>query len=214
MRKLFSSGNVFTASESTVGGGCPVWYEIGKELSGGFNPDLSKFPKGSVVQTGTPIKVDEVARTAQLHIAVKVHQTAASGDTTVRISKLKAGSVLTPGQFLIVAPTAIAGTGTGMTVSAVDSSNPDYDTITLGAALSAELTGGTILIEADKAGAGAVIKVVPNALSRYDIYNDPDAFAFSVGVVVEGTIYERRIPPVAEPVQALFQKEITFSKSK
>lgn len=213
-RPLFTSGNNFPEYGTEVGGSKPIYYYIGKELPGGFNPDLSSFPKGSVVQTGTPILVDEATRTAQVHIAVKVYETAAIDATTVKVAKTKAGSVLSAGQFLMAAPASATATGTGLEITAVDTSNSAYDELTLSAALTAALSKDAILVEADKAGAGAKMKVVPNALTRFDIYVDPNSKQFTCGAVVEATIYERRIPPVAQAVKDLFQKEITFSQSK
>lgn len=213
-QRLFTTGNNFPNTEFEVGGGRPVYYYIGKELPGGFNPDLSKFPKGSVVQTGTPILVDEATRTAQVHIAVTVYETAAIDATKVKVVKLKAGSVLSAGQFLMAAPTTTTGTGTGLSITAVDSSNAAYDELTLSAALTAALTKDDVLVEADKAGTGAKMKVVPNALTRYDIYVDPASTQFTCGAVVEATIYERRIPPVIQAVKDLFKNEITFSQSR
>lgn len=213
-RPLFTSGNNFPSPEFEVGGGKPIYYYIGKELPGGFNPDLSVFPKGSVVQTGTPIQVDEATRQAKVHVAVKVYEAASSGATSVKVSKLKGGSVLSVGQNVMVAPSTIAGTGTGYEITAIDSTNASYDVLTIGAALGANVAEGAILVEASASGAGASIKVVPNALTRFDIYVDPTSAQFTCGAVVEATIYDRRIPPVAQVVKDLFQKEITFSQSK
>lgn len=145
-RPLFTSGNNFPSPEFEVGGGKPIYYYIGKELPGGFNPDLSAFPKGSVVQTGTPIQIDEATRQAKVHVAVKVYEAAASGATSVKVAKLKGGSVLSTGQNVMVAPATIAGAGTGYAVSAVDSTNTAYDVLTLGAALGANLAEGAILV--------------------------------------------------------------------
>lgn len=213
-RPLFTSGNNFPSPEFEVGGSKPIYYYIGKELPGGFNPDLSAFPKGSVVQTGTPIQVDEATRQAKVHVAVKVYEAASSGATSVKVAKLKGGSVLSAGQNVVVAPATIAGTGTGYAIASVDSTNAAYDVLTLGAALGANLAEGAILVEASAAGAGATIKVIPNALTRFDIYVDPTSTQFTCGAVVEATVYDRRIPPVAQVVKDLFQKEITFSQSK
>jgi len=210
--RIFSTGNNFPTPSSNVGGGRHVWYQRGRSIPGGFNIDLPNFPKGSVVQAGSLIKYDEATRKVDLHIAVKVDEVAASGATTVKIAKILEASVLNTGQFLMVAPDGITDAGTGVEVLSIDSSNPAYDVITI-PALSAELSEGTILVEADKVGAGAVVKVVPNALSYYDIFVHPDSTQFTVTATIEGTVYERRIPPVADAFKPLFT-EITFSQSR
>lgn len=211
---LFSTGNNFPSPSYEVGGSKPIYIEIGKELTGGFTIDLSKFPKGSVVQTGTPIAVDESTRQAKVHIAVKVYEAAASGDTQIKVVKLSGGSTLSSGQFVMVAPTTLTGTGTGLTISSVDSTNKEYDVLTLSAALTTAIAVDAILVESDVAGAGAKIKVLPNALSRYAIYVDPSSTQFTVGAVIEGIVLDRRIPPVLQIIKDSFQKEITFSQSR
>lgn len=210
--KHFTSGNNFPEGSFKVGGGRSVWYQRGRCIPGGFTVDLTDFPKGSVVSGGTPILYDEATRTAKVHVAVKVYETAAIGDTAIKVEKLLGNSTLTAGQYVMVAPSTVSGTGTGLTIVSVDRSHEGYDVLTV-AALEAAITAGTILVEADKAGAGAVIAVVPNALSYYDIYVDSDSTQFTVTAVVEGTVYERRIPPVADAVKSLFN-EITFSQSR
>ncbi|BES63099.1 hypothetical protein [Dysgonomonas capnocytophagoides] len=210
---LFTTGNNFPSPEFTVGGGRPVYYEIGKELPGGFNIDLSAFPKGSVVQTGSPISVDEATRTAKLHIAVSVFEAAIATATEIKVKKLLGGVTISAGQFVIKAPATTTGTATSVTVSSIDSSNSEYDVLTLSAAIGV-LAVGDILVEADVLGAGAKIKVVPSALTRYDIYADPTSTTFTCGAVIEGIVYERRIPPVASAIKALFLNEITFSQSR
>jgi len=210
--KLFTSGNNFPEGSFKVDGGRSAWYQTGRCIPGGFAIDLTKFPKGSVVAGGTPVLYDEATRTAKVHVAVKVYEAAAVGATAIKVEKPLGNSALTAGQHVIVAPSAASGTGTGITIASIDRSNELYDVLTV-AELEAALTAGTILVEADKAGAGAKIAVVPNALSYHDIYVDSNSTQFSVTAVVEGTVYERRIPPVAAAVKSLFT-EITFSQSR
>ena len=142
------------------------------------------------------------------------YEAAAIDATTVKVAKTKAGSVLAAGQFIMAAPTSLTGTGTGLAIVSVDTSNPAYDELTLSAALAAAITKDSVLVEADKAGTGAKMKVVPNALTSFDIYVDPTSTQFSCSAVVEATVYERRIPPVIKAIKDSFYGEITFSQSK
>lgn len=215
MNKQFTTANNWPQPEKKVGGGRHVWHLTAKpigQIPGGFKVDLSAFPRGSVFPAGSPIKYNEATRTAEAHIAVSVYETAAIGATSVKVKKNLGNTVVHSGINLIPAPSAIDGTAAAITVTAVDTSNHDYDELTV-AALEAALTEGTILIEADKAGAGAEIKVVPNALTRYDIYADATSTQEWATAVIEGMVFERRISPVAAPVKKLLT-EITFSQSR
>lgn len=83
------------------------------------------------------------------------------------------------GDILMVAPATLTGTGTAVTVTAVeettDATNGDVWKLTLSAAL-ADAKKGTILVEAEKAGAGQTALVTnPNTFLAcdYDFVYDP-----------------------------------------
>lgn len=215
MNKQFTTANNWPIPETKVGGGRPVWHFAAKpigQIPGGFKIDLSAFPRGSVFPGGSPVKYDEATRTAEAHLAVEVYENAAIGATEIKVKKNLGNSIVFAGINLIVAPDSLADTATGFTATAVDTSAEAYDVLTV-AALEAAISAGTVLVEADKAGAGAKIKVVPNALSRYDIYADPTSTQEWVTAVIEGMVYERRISPVIAPIKAVLT-EITFSQSR
>lgn len=215
MNKQFTTANNWPQPEKKVGGGRHVWHLTAKpigKIPGGFKLDLSTFPRGSVLPGGTPIKYDEATRTAEAHIAVSVYETAAIGATSVKVKKNLGNTVVHSGINLIPAPSAIGGTAAAITVTAVDASNPNYDVLTV-AALEAALTESTVLVEADKAGAEAKIKVVPNALTFHDVDVDATSTQEWATAVIEGMVFERRISPVAAPVKELLT-EITFSQSR
>ena len=87
-------------------------------------------------------------------------------------------------------------TGTGVTVTAIDDSNADYDVLTLSAAVGA-LAVDDILVEASAVGSGATIKVIPTATSFADIpcYGDEQTQLVDL-VHICNVIYARRCAPV------------------
>ena len=214
MKYLFSSYNAFVSYAKTIGIGKRAWVscEMKDRYIGGGRPNLANFPVGSVVQEGTPCYFDEIARTVALHISFEVYETAALNATSIKVKKNLNNSVARSGMYVMVAPATVAGTGTGITVSAVDTSNAAYDVFTVGA-LAAEITAGTILVEADKSGSGAVTLVQPNGLIVDDIYKDANAPYFSANVAFAGVIKSRIISPISAAIKASLPK-IQFLNNK
>jgi len=180
-------------------------------LVGGFDFDIAELPAyPNVLPAGTPIKVDEAARTINIHYAFQVAE-AVSNKTSVKIVKGIEGSRVKAGMFVMAAPDTATTTGTGIKINSVDTSAEGYDTITLASA--ATLAKDAILVEADKSGEGAVIKVVPNALTDRDKRLAPGALSMNGDGVwaCDRPILERRIPAVAPAIKkALAENECYF----
>lgn len=113
-----------------------IWRGECKVLPGGFKP-VQDFPVGTVLQRGTPVFVNFEELTAAVCKTAKV----LSGGTTTapRVGK---------GHYFVVGD-VVTKDGDGKsspTISKIDTSNADYDVITL----SAEYTGlaeGDVLVE-------------------------------------------------------------------
>lgn len=97
--------------------------------------------------------------------------------TTVKIKRGDFRHKLEAGLKLIPAPDALTDTATGITVGAVtvttDSTLGDLYTFSITAEDFGELPAGSLFVEADKDGAGAVMLVSnPNSIFVTDIYID------------------------------------------
>ncbi len=122
-------------------------------LSGGFNLDDSNLVSGSYLPSLAPISIDFTTRKAVAVKNVEVAEAFTSGGTSLKIKK---GSLAYVGMNI--------GNGTkGGTVSAIDTSNDDYDVLTV-SAIEAALSVGTVLFESSAAG-GTTQKNVANALN-------------------------------------------------
>lgn len=115
-----------------------IWRGECKVLPGGFKP-VQDFPVGTVLQRGTPVFVNFEELTAAVCKTAKV----LSGGTTTapRVGK---------GHYFVVGDVVTKdGDGNSSpTISKIDTSNADYDVITL----SAEYTGlaeGDVLVESE-----------------------------------------------------------------
>ena len=211
--QTFNSNRAYSAS---VGGSMKVYTREVYPLQGTQVALADLPPVGNVLPAGTPILVDDSDnKITTVHYAF----VAMDVDTvTVQLKKGGEGTRVKEGMFLMEAPATYAGTGTADTVLAVDSSNEMYDEITLSAAITG-LVNGETLVEANQTGAGAVIKVLPSALSVADVYVDAMAFDFGITgtFLSHGEVLQRRIPPIAPAVKTYLRENevyLRFSNSK
>lgn len=155
--------------------------------------------KPNTIPAGTPFSTDDVNKIARPHYAFKVHSPVTAGDTTVQVFKDFEGTRAKVGMnIMLMAATeeSVTFTGTGITITAIDSTNEYFDILTVGAALPA-LAAGDILVEASQNGAGATIKVIPDATSYADIpvYGDEQCQLVDL-VTHNNVLYTRRVPPI------------------
>lgn len=160
-------------------------FETVYRLTGGFNLVTDNLEQGARIPPLAPLSIDFATRKATVVKNARVTADAASADTTIRIAK---GSLAYAGM--------IVGTGSaGATVSSIDKSNPDYDVITLSAALGA-VAKGKVLFEASAAG-GTAVKNKANFLNYAWTKVEPGATVDGVGKAFE--IKEAKlIAPIAD----------------
>lgn len=116
--------------------------ETGFPKSGPWKLDTSNLPVGAVLPVFTPVEADLKKRTIVPVRNVQLYEAATATDTAVKIKK---SPLVYVGMFL--------GNGkNGMTVKAVDTTNKDYDTVTLEEATGIELEKDAILFESTAAG--------------------------------------------------------------
>lgn len=171
--EIGGSRNVFVKLQSSAKNGL-VYPTIGGVLTNPFKGrakifagDLLEYNPGIEVEGGATIKV------------LKTYEVAKAASTTeVLIKRDGFRHIPFVGDILMVAPSTVSGTGTGVAVTAVestkDSAEGDVWKLTVSAAVTA--AKGAILVEADKAGTGAKGVVTnPNCYAPcdYDCIYDP-----------------------------------------
>ena len=185
-------------------------------LTGGFFFDLGDLPKpGSVLPAGTPVCVDELKRTIKPLQTFSVKE--ASG-TTIKIVKavggVSTGTRVKAGDTLVILGDDLAVAGTPIKVTAVDSSNEEYDTLTVDAATG--VSENTPLAMAQSDGKPYC---VPNALLAYDkCLDEYDYEANGAAAFFSARpVYERRMPPINDAVKKALASAgcfFRFSNSK
>lgn len=137
-------------------GNMPVfWRGEAKILPGGYKL-LQTFPKGTVIPKGTPLHIVIGTLTA----AVSKYAKVVSGETTTK-PRVPKGTLFQINDIVMK-----EGGTTGVTVSSIDTSNADYDVLTLSSAISG-LAADDVLIEAT-ATSSSVAKYEPNAVVGED----------------------------------------------
>ena len=159
-----------------------------------------------------PVSIDEATRTATICYRFEVYEDAASSATTYKIVK-DAGvyNQLEVGMVLMKMPTTLAGTGVAYAVATLDTSNADYDAITVATTLGA-VTAGDILAEGASVGTGKALNAVAVGLSYDDRFIEDDSLGYAISVVYDAPVYARRIKPIAAIERA--NMNILFSESK
>jgi hypothetical protein len=180
-------------------GGVPIWVRVIETATGGFKLVITGLNSGDVLPAGTPIKIDESARTATVSKTAIVYE--ATSGTSIKVKKGH--------QFQATNNAAKTLGDAAYAVSAIDASNAAYDVFTVGTSLGA-LSVGDVLFQSSAAGAtAAAYSVVPNALMLQPV---PVVTDEPVAAVIHGTVYQRRIPGItSDMITAL--KNIIFNQS-
>ena len=111
-----------------IKGGFPVFWSRCATLPGDFK--VTNVPVGSVIEKGTPIKLDFDKMECKVCRAIEV-----IGGTTTN-PQIKKGSLITT-----------SDTVGSQSVTAIDTSNPDYDTLTLAAAEATATVGAVLALD-------------------------------------------------------------------
>lgn len=205
--------------KTTIGGDIPIWQnpEDLQKHQGGFT--FANSPAAiSLVPGGTPIQVDESARTAGICYRFEVYEDATDTATEIKIVKdyTKYGNLAKVGMNIMKMPAALTTAGAAYPIASggIDTSNAAYDVITLGTTLGVALTAGDILAEADSTHATtAKLLYVANALTYEDAYVENDSIQYTCAGVYFGSIYNRRIRKI-DSVERAALTQINFSESK
>lgn len=184
-----------------------VWSEVsGVKHIGGTIDGFSSLAVGSVVPAGVPVALDAAGGTVKPIYFYELAETLLATDTEATL--YGAAPLTAAGGNLIVVPSAIAGSGTGVAYSAAVDNGDGTHTITIQANALGTATAGTIYAEADKAGTGAIVKetAVPVGLLKNDVVKE-DGDTVGTGAIVDaGRIFEDRIPAIP----AAYKKHLEY----
>lgn len=190
---------------TVLAGDIPVWQNVFETALGGFTLDttgLTTLAAGSVLKAGLPVGFNEATRKARIIKIAVLYANAANNATVYQVLK---GHNAINGEFL-----AYTVGGASYAISSIDTSNADYDAVTLGTTLGVALTAGQSLFQSSASGgsAGAYI-----ATPRGLLYEDTTpAENENLAVVIRGTVYARRIPITPTHIRTALSK-IEFSES-
>ena len=198
-------------------GGVRKCYE-GKPIVavGGFKVALTDMPTaGNALPAGTPVYADEQARTIVPLYTFKVLAVDTT-HVTIKVAKNENGTTAKVGMVLgVVGSDLTSAVSNVSTVSAIDSSDPDFDILTVDAVAD----DGTAFVAADDIlaefnGSTKKIRVIPNGLTYADSVMDPNAQAMDLDYIwncMEKPVLERRMPPfTASLKKALRDNECYF----
>jgi len=184
-----------------------VWQGTGKDIQlaqGGFLLDRTGFPDGTIIPAGTPMSFDESARTAKPLVTAVIYANAGSTDTTYQVKK---GHLLQVGNYFAL----IQGGGKAYAITVIDTTNANYDVITVGTTIGAA-TAGDMAFASTATGATSSNF---GFTSKNGGLNYRDVVCYDgtpVSVVIRGTVYARRVPYSAGLEAAL--PKIIYSQSK
>ena len=226
-KKYGGARNVFTGSASGV-------------TSGQYFVDLTKLPDGDYgcIPAGTPILIDDAARTIAIHYAFELYEEQATGTQATFEAKIKKGpegSRIQVGMILGEAPSTLAGlsepTTKVYTVGTIDrTTSALYDVVTVsnpnsgGGGTSKTLAAGTVFIEmTERTGSSGnyYATVLPNGFTFYDVSKHDNAILmYGVDGLFcqhDGVLLVNRIPPIADSIRDYMRSKdvyVRYSVSK
>ena len=183
-------GPVLTSTTS----GIPIFQEILTTAQGGFTLDDSALTSGSTIKAGTAIGIDEATRKVKVAKSAVLYASATNVATTYQVLK---------GHNLVVGHSVNLPGGTARAITVIDTSNADYDVLTVGTTIGIAANAGIMIAVAD------IGTTAPNGLLLDETVVDTNT---EITVVTRGVVYHRRIPPVAAASKLLMPNMI-FSES-
>ena len=161
------------------------------DIPNGVTVKSAELVSGSILKEGTAIGMGSDGLYHVEKTALVVENVAASG-TSVKIAK---GSHFKVGDFVMSAVN-----GKAYAITAIDTTNATYDTITLGTAIG-EIVKNAIIMLADgeHASSGAAFKFAPKALTG-DSYDVEALSNHLVSAVTIGQFKESVIPPINDAI--------------
>jgi len=117
--------NAFSRRTISFGGGVPVWAEFPKQCEGG-GLITNTFEEGEIVPAASPVEFNIDTHAAKILKVYKVKAIADSTDTlsyVITLDALPGRPIPVAGEFVMVVPSTLAGTGKSLAVpSTIDTS--------------------------------------------------------------------------------------------
>jgi hypothetical protein len=183
----------------------PVWQGVDEDIQlaqGGFLMTDPVLPVDTIIPAGNPMVFDETTRIASIMATGVAYALAGAAATAYQVVKghtFKIGSNFSTG----------AAGGAAFPITAIDYSNPLFDTITVGTTIGA-VAAGALFYGSTAAGAAAGAYPAINCLLYAET---PTGAGNDVSIVIRGTAYARRVPYNAT-IATLLANKITYSQSK
>lgn len=206
----FTPANNHIRWQDKVGGSRTVFEGNVKTRVGGGNVDLAELPAyPGVLPMGSPIYLDEITRKVSIHYEFAVAE-AVSAKKSVKIAKGPEGSRLKVGMSLMAEQETLDTGATAVyKVNAVDTSNAEYDVVTLDTTITA--AADAILWEANPTASDSkyFVKVKPNGLTDVDLVNVPGTYALECSCVYfsDSPIMLRRLPALSKVTRKYMNQE-------
>lgn len=189
-------------TKTTTSDGLPIWQSDPDLLQGGFKLVTTGLTTDTVLPAGTPVLASETARTATV---LKTAIAQASATNSATDYKLVKGHQFAVGDYL-----ALTVGSKAYAITTIDTSNADYDLVSVGTTLGASVSAGDVFFKSSATGASsAALDVTPNGLLYQAVKIESNK---PVAVAYEGRVYLRRIPGMPTDVKTAL-KLIFFSGS-
>ena len=185
--------------------GIPVYQGTAKDiqlLQGGCLLNTTGLTAGNIIPAGTPVVYDEVTRVASILHNARAQANASASAVNYPVEK---GHSLAVGDYL--ASGAVGGRA--FAITAIDTSNASFDTITVGTTIGA-VTAGDLLFASTANGINASALPAINGLTYDEVIVSSN---ISLSVVIRGTVYARRVPWSAAIEALSGLKQFIYSKS-
>lgn len=161
------------------------------DIPNGVTVKSAELVSGSILKEGTAIGKGSDGLYHVEKTALVVENVAASG-TSVKIAK---GSHFKVGDFVMSAVN-----GKAYAITAIDTTNATYDTVTIGTAIGAISKDAIIMLaDGEHASSGAAFKFAPKALTG-DSYDVEALSNHLVSAVTIGQFKESVIPPINDAI--------------
>ncbi len=187
----------------------PVFIKVTSDYAGGGTLDNTGLVDKSLLRAGTFVNFDESTRLVKILKTATIVEAAVDGSTTYKIAKSVNNQA-----HLIVASDVVSPAvgGKSYAISGINTSNADYDIITVGTSLGAVNVGDVLFHSAASGAAAGALKVEVNGQLRNDTEVGKNVF---VAVVREGITYNRRLPyTTPQAVKDALKGLIIFSEQR
>jgi len=186
----------------------PVFIEVHSDYKGGGTLSNVGLVEDSIIRAGAFVNFDENTRLVTILKTAVIVEVAAAGATAYKIAKLNKDQA-----HLFVTGDIFAKTIGGPSYAGtLDTTNAEYDTITVGTSLGAMVVGDVLFHSAASGASAGALKVAVNGMLRNHRYISENEDA---PVVRQGIVYNRRLPWAApQAVKDALKGLIIFSEQR